>query len=145
MMTGYHGKSALTEAITWRDEAGRVFYETGDLGRLDDDGFLELVGREKDVIISGGVNIHACDLERVLEEHEAVAEVAVIGVPSERWGESPLAVVVLERGASVGAQALLRWANARLGRVQRLVGVRIRSDLSRDPLGKVRKRTLLEP
>ncbi len=145
MMSGYHGKPWLTEEITWRDESGRAFYETGDLGRIDPDGCLELSGRRQDVIISGGFNIHPCDLEDVLAAHEAVAEVAVIAVPSERWGETPLALVVLVPGAREGEGDLLDWANARLGKVQRLSAVRLRSELPRDALGKLRRRALREP
>jgi acyl-CoA synthetase (AMP-forming)/AMP-acid ligase II len=138
MMSGYHKRPDLTEAISWHDERGQLYYRTGDLGCLDDDGFLTLKGRAKELIISGGLNIYPVDLERVMLEHPAVAEAAVIGVPSERWGESPLAVVVL------GAQELCQWANERLGRAHRLTGVRFRDSLPRNELGKVLKDQLRE-
>lgn len=89
MMTGYFGRNDLTEQLTWRDAAGRAFYRTGDLGRMDEDGFLQVVGRTQDVINSGGQNIYPTDLEQVLTSHEAVADAAVIGVPDPQWGETP--------------------------------------------------------
>ena len=139
MMTGYHGRPDLTEQVSWRDDRGRVFYRTGDLGRLDQQGFLFLSGRLKDVVISGGVNIHAVDLEQVLASHPAVVEAAVIGVPSERWGETPLALVVLGGTPAVTAEELLRWANARLSKVQRLCAVEPLAGLPRNAAGKVLK------
>ena len=90
-MEGYHNRPDATAEATWVDPAGRRWLRTGDIGRLDDDGFLYLVDRKKDMILSGSQNIYPADLEAVLREHPAVAEVAVIGVPSERWGETPLA------------------------------------------------------
>ncbi len=101
MMLGYHRDEALTEALVWREDDGSVFYRTGDLGRLDEDGFLWLSGRTKDIIISGGVNIHVSDIAAVLDGHEAVLESAAIAVSSERWGETPLAVIVLKEEHTV--------------------------------------------
>jgi long-chain acyl-CoA synthetase len=144
MMTGYHGRPADTEALLWRDREGHVFFRSGDLGVFDEDGFLKIVGRTKDVVISGGFNIYASDLESVLLQHPAVAEAAVIGVPSEVWGETPWAVVVLCEGHSACADAdeIRGWANARLDRMQRLAGVEIRSALPRSEIGKILKQEL---
>jgi acyl-CoA synthetase (AMP-forming)/AMP-acid ligase II len=145
MMSGYHERPDLTEAVSWRDDRGRVFFRTGDLGWIDGDGYLHLVGRVKEVIISGGQNIHAADLERVLAEHRAVAEAAVIGIPSRRWGETPLALVVLRQGLRASEEELLAWANSRLSRVQRLAGVELREQLPRNATGKVLKEELKAP
>ena len=95
MMSGYLNRPDDTQAMLWRDATGALYFRSGDFGRFDDDGFLYLLDRKKDVIISGGFNVYATDLESVLSRHPAVSEVAVIGVPSERWGETPIALVVL--------------------------------------------------
>ena len=145
MMRGYENRGDATDAMLWRDGTGAVFYKSGDIGRLDSDGYLYLLDRKKDMIISGGQNVFAVDIENVLSAHPAVAEVAVVGVPSERWGETPLALVVLERGADVGADALRDWANQRLSKHERISLLEIRSQLPRSPLGKLLKRELRDP
>ena len=100
------------------------------------------MGRKKDVVISGGFNVYASDLESVLLEHPAVHEAAVIGTPSEAWGETPWAVVVLHDGRSADADEIRGFANARLDRMQRLAGVEIRSALPRSDIGKILKQEL---
>jgi long-chain acyl-CoA synthetase len=142
MMLGYHGRPAETAAIEWRDPAGKRFIRTGDLGRFDTDGFLTIVGRKKDVIISGGFNVYPVDLEAALTAHAAVAEAAVVGVPSTRWGETPVGFVVLQPGATADPEALRAFANARLGSTQRLADVALVAALPRSPIGKVLKREL---
>jgi long-chain acyl-CoA synthetase len=142
MMTGYYGRPEDTEALRWRDREGKVFFRSGDLGAFDQDGFLRIVGRKKDVVISGGFNIYASDLEFVLLQHPAVREAAVIGIPSEVWGETPWAVAVLHDGRSADADEIRAWANARLDRMQRLAGVEIRPALPRSEIGKVLKQEL---
>lgn len=142
MMLGYHNRPAETAAIEWRDATGKRFIRTGDLGRFDADGFLTIVGRKKDVIISGGFNIYPVDLEAALAAHAAVAEAAVVGVPSARWGETPVAFVVLAAGHSVDAETLRAFANARLGSTQRIADVAVVPALPRSPIGKVLKREL---
>jgi long-chain acyl-CoA synthetase len=141
-MTGYHGQPEATAAATWHDATGQRFIRTGDLGRFDADGFLTLVGRKKDVIISGGFNVYPVDLEAALSAHAAVAEAAVVGVPSARWGETPVGFVVVAAGHTVDAEALRTFANARLGSTQRLAEVVIIDALPRSPIGKVLKREL---
>ena len=98
MMVGYHRQPGKTREAEWFDPAGKRFIRTGDVGRFDDDGFLTLFDRKKDMIISGGFNIYPSDLEAVLRGHASVADVAVIGVPSEQWGETPVAFVVRRAG-----------------------------------------------
>lgn len=142
MMTGYHNQPQKTAEAEWHDAGGKRFIRTGDVGRFDADGFLTLLDRKKDMIISGGFNIYPSDLEAVLGAHPEVAEVAVVGVPSERWGETPVAFVVLKPGAAPRTADLLAWANARLGKTQRLADLRLAAELPRSAIGKVLKRAL---
>jgi long-chain acyl-CoA synthetase len=142
MMSRYHNQPGKTRAAEWRDEEGKRFIRTGDIGRFDEDGFLILLDRSKDIIISGGFNIYPSDLEAELTRHEEVVEAAVVGVPSERWGETPVGFVALRSGASVDGPALLEWANARLGKTQRLSSLMILDSLPRSAIGKILKREL---
>jgi acyl-CoA synthetase (AMP-forming)/AMP-acid ligase II len=142
MMTGYHKRPDLTAAAEWFDAEGRRFIRTGDVGRFDEDGFLTLHDRRKDMVISGGFNIYPSDLEAVLRPHPAVADVAVVGVPSAEWGETPVAFCVLKPGAAESAEDLRQWANAQVGKTQRLHAVRLVDELPRSAIGKVLKREL---
>lgn len=145
MMTRYHGKPEATAELIWRDERGRTFIRSGDVGRQDEDGFLILVDRKKDMIISGGFNVFPTDLEEVLGQHPDVLDATVIGVPHERWGETPLGLVILKPGATFDAAAMLLWCNERLGKHQRLSAIEARDEFPRNALGKVLKRLLREP
>ena len=142
MMTGYHNQPDKTNEAEWYSPEGERFIRTGDIGRLDDEGFLTLIGRKKDMIISGGLNIYPSDLEAVLREHPAVLEAAVIGAISQRWGETPVGFVTLREEADVAAEKLKEWANARLGKMQRLADVRIIPEMPRNAIGKILKREL---
>ena len=142
MMNGYYNQPRKTAEAEWYDSQGNRFIRTGDVGRFDEDGFLTLMDRKKDMIISGGFNVYPSDLEAVLTQHEAVLEAAVVGVPSERWGETPVAFVTLRSGASVEAETLLAWVNERLGKAQRISALYIEPSLPRSAIGKVLKRTL---
>jgi len=144
MMTGYHRQPEKTREAEWFDATGKRFIRTGDVGRFDADGFLTLFDRKKDMIISGGFNIYPSDLEAVLRGHAAVADVAVVGVPSEQWGETPVAFVVQREGDATPGDALLQWANAQLGKTQRLAGLELIDELPRSAIGKVLKRELRE-
>ncbi|HEY8605997.1 MAG TPA: class I adenylate-forming enzyme family protein [Noviherbaspirillum sp.] len=141
MMAGYHKQPQKTAEAEWYDPSGKRFIRTGDVGRFDADGFLTLFDRKKDMIISGGFNIYPSDLEAVLQQHPDVAEAAVVGVPSQRWGETPVAYVVA-RGKGLDPQALLKWANERLGKTQRLAAIELTDVLPRSAIGKVLKREL---
>ena len=142
MMNGYHGQPAETAAAEWYDATGQRFIRTGDLGSVDADGFFTIVGRRKDVIISGGFNIYPIDLETALVAHAAVVEAAVVGVASARWGETPVGFVVLAPGQAEAPEVLRAFANARLGNTQRLADVVVVSALPRSAIGKVLKREL---
>ena len=142
MMTGYYGQVAKTAEAEWFDPDGKRFIRTGDIGRFDEQGFLVLMDRRKDMIISGGFNIYPSDLEAVLRAHPEIAEAAVVGVPSERWGETPVAFVVRKSGCHSGPEVLRAWANERLGKTQRLSALECVASLPRSAIGKVLKREL---
>jgi acyl-CoA synthetase (AMP-forming)/AMP-acid ligase II len=142
MMHGYFNQPGQTAAAEWHDREGNRFIRTGDVGRFDADGFLTLMDRRKDMIISGGFNIYPSDLEAVLFQHPAVRDAAVVGVTSREWGETPVAFVVLRPDANATADAIKQWTNERLGKTQRLADVQLTAELPRNPIGKVLKREL---
>ncbi len=144
MMTGYHRQPEQTREVEWFDLHGKRFIRTGDVGRFDADGFLTLLDRRKDMIISGGFNIYPSDLEAELRQHPAVEDVAVTGVPSEQWGETPVAFVRLRPGATDEAAQIMAWYNARAGKTQRLAALYFIGELPRSAIGKVLKRELCE-
>jgi acyl-CoA synthetase (AMP-forming)/AMP-acid ligase II len=138
LMPGYYKRPDLT-ADAIRD--GWMF--TGDMGYLDADGFLYLVDRKKDLIISGGVNVYPKDIEEVVVTHPDVVEAAVFGIPSDKWGEAPMGAVVLRAGASTDEAALKLWVNERVGaRYQQLCGVKIMPEFPRNAAGKTLKRLM---
>ena len=145
LMQGYHNRLEETEAAIWHDERGRSFARSGDIGHVDADGYLYIVGRKKDMIISGGFNVYPTDVEAVLLEHPDVLDAAVIGVPDAVWGEQCLGLLVPRAGVVPDTAAIRDWANARLAKPQRLTSVEVRETLPRNALGKVLKRVLREP
>jgi long-chain acyl-CoA synthetase len=142
MMNSYHNQPGKTREAEWYDKTGKRFIRTGDCGRFDADGFLQLMDRKKDMIISGGFNIYPSDLEAVLREHSAVADVAVVGVASDKWGETPVAFVVLKDGSSIDEKTLTEWFNGKVGKTQRLAALKLLDQLPRSAIGKVLKREL---
>ena len=142
MMLGYHNRPAQSREAEWFDAQGRRFIRTGDVGRFDQDGFLILMDRRKDMVISGGFNIYPSDLESELRQHPAVADAAVVGVPSAEWGETPVAFVVRRAGHGDAPDAIKRWLNERVGKTQRLADVKLIDELPRSAIGKVLKREL---
>jgi len=142
-MSGYHRQPQLSAEAEWFDGEGQRFIRTGDIAHFDEDGFLVLTDRRKDMIISGGFNIYPSDLEEVLRRHPQVAEAAVFGIASEQWGETPVACVALHAGVAGGdAESIRAWANAQLGKTQRLQALRVVAELPRSAIGKVLKREL---
>ena len=140
-MPGYYNRPEQT-----RDALRDGWLFTGDLGYIDDDGFLHLVDRKKDMIDSGGVKVYPKDIEEIAAHHPAVLEVAVFGIPHEKWGETPVAAVVLRRKDSVGADELRDWINARVAaRYQRLDRVIVMDEFPRNAAGKTLKRELRAP
>ncbi len=142
IMTGYHNQPKKTSEAEWYSPDGDRFIRTGDVGRFDEDGFLVLGDRKKDMIISGGFNIYPSDLEAELAQHDAVAESAVVGIASRDWGETPAAFVVLKPGAEADPEVLRQWVNARVGKTQRLSYLLVVPTLPRSSIGKVLKREL---
>ena len=140
-MPGYWRRDDANADARWVDEEGTVWLRSGDIGHLDSKGFLYIVDRKKDMILSGGQNIYPQDIEAVLVTHELIQDAAVIGAPSARWGETPLALVV-PRNDRLSMEELLAWANQRLGRQQRLAACIAVAELPRNPNGKILKREL---
>ena len=145
MMTGYFGREQATREAEWHDAEGNRYIRHGDVGRFDADGFLILMDRKKDMIISGGFNVYPTDLEAVLSGHEAVGDCAVVGVPSEAWGETPVGLYVARPGFDYeDAAAIMAWANDRLGKTQRLSQLHRIEEMPRSAIGKILKRELRE-
>ncbi|MEO8450991.1 MAG: class I adenylate-forming enzyme family protein [Gemmatimonadota bacterium] len=142
LMSSYHARRDADAAALWTDELGRRYVRTGDIGRLDADGYLWLSDRKKDMIISGGFNIYPADIERVLQGHPAVLEVAVVGCASARWGETPVAFVSLRLEVTADEETLREWVNSRVARIQRVAAVRILASLPSGTMGKILKREL---
>jgi acyl-CoA synthetase (AMP-forming)/AMP-acid ligase II len=142
MMSGYFGRKEASSAAEWFDSDGNRFIRHGDVGRFDADGFLTLLDRKKDLIISGGFNIYPSDLEAILATHPDVADCTVVGMPSEAWGETPMGFYVARADADDDAAAILGWFNERVGKTQRLSNLKRLDDLPRSAIGKVLKREL---
>ena len=145
MMKGYYKQEDKTRELFWHDRDGRLFFKSGDMGRIDEDGFVVLLDRKKDMIISGGFNVFPSEVEQVLWSHPAVQDCAVIGVPDEKWGEAVKAVVELKPGAAVAAEELIGLAKEKLGGVKAPKSVDFIAALPRSPVGKVLKKDLRAP
>jgi acyl-CoA synthetase (AMP-forming)/AMP-acid ligase II len=140
LMPGYYKQPDLT-AKTVVDG----WLHSGDAGYVDEDGFLYLVDRLKDMIISGGVNVFPKDIEELIIGHEAVAEVAVFGVPDDKWGETPMAAVVLMNGATLTPDELIAWTNEHVSaNFQRISACIVLDDFPRNVAGKTLKREIRE-
>ncbi len=141
LMNGYHNRPDLTaKAIR------NGWLLTGDMGFVDDEGYLHLVDRKKDMIDSGGMKVYPRDVEEVIARHPAVAEVAVFGIPDEKWGETPVAAVILHGGAQIGADELRDWINTHVAaRYQRVARVLLMRDFPRSAAGKTLKREMRAP
>jgi long-chain acyl-CoA synthetase len=141
LMPGYYKQPELTaQAVV------DGWLHTGDLGYVDRDGFLYLVDRKKDLIISGGINVFPKDIEEIIVQHPAVREAAVFGVPSEKWGETPLAAVILHQPGEVTEAELCDWINERVdGKHQRVQATVFMQDFPRSTAGKTLKREMREP
>ena len=140
-MVGYWRRPAETARAI--DEDG--WLHTGDAGTLDNDGYVHILDRIKDMVISGGENVYPAEVESALCEHPAIAEAAVIGVPDARWGEAVHAVIVLRAGAVLTPDALIAWARTRIAGFKAPRGITFADGLPRNASGKLLKRTLREP
>jgi long-chain acyl-CoA synthetase len=121
------------------------WFKTGDAGFIDEEGYLFLTDRVKDMIVSGGENVYPIEVENALIEHPAVEDVAVIGVPDERWGETVKAIVVRKAGSDPNPEDLIAFARERLARYKCPTSVDFIEALPRNPSGKILKRELREP
>lgn len=138
MMAGYYKQPDLTAKAVVDG-----WLHTGDLGYTDEDGFLYLVDRMKDLIISGGVNVYPKDIEEIVVKHPDVFEVAVLGIPHDKWGEVPVAAVILQKAATVSGDDILRWTNKRVdAKFQRLHNVVIMDSFPVSVAGKTLKRKI---
>jgi long-chain acyl-CoA synthetase len=140
-MLGYYNKPDDTAKTVLADG----FLRTGDAGYLDAENFLFLTDRVKDMIVSGGENVYPAEVENALASHPAIAEVAVIGVPHERWGESVKAIVVKRPGIEVTPPEIMSFAKERLAGYKCPTSVDFIDVLPRNPSGKVLKKDLREP
>ena len=137
LMKGYYKDPAATE-MSVRDG----WLHTGDLGRLDEEGFLYIVDRKKDMIITGGENVYPREVEEVLYKHPLIAEAAVIGVPDLRWGEAIKAVVALEAGAAVSEEEIIGFCRKKIGGFKCPKSVEFVNELPKNPAGKILKKEL---
>ena len=120
------------------------WFYTGDLATIDSDGFVYIVDRKKDIIISGGINISSREVEDVLYMHEAVNQAAVIGVPDKKWGETVKAFVVLNRGFDAGEDELINFCRSNLASYKKPTSIDFLPDLPKTSSGKINKRELRE-
>jgi acyl-CoA synthetase (AMP-forming)/AMP-acid ligase II len=142
LFLGYLDDAAETAASFPRSDG---WLWTGDVGFLDEDGFLTLVDRSKDIIVAGAENIYPAEIEVALRQHAAVADCAVFGIPDERWGEVPAAHVVLASGATTTAENLVAFCCERVARHKRPRLVKFVDALPRSAVGKVQKAILRAP
>ena len=140
VMKGYYNNPQATA-----EASAHGWHHTGDIGRIDEDGFVYIVDRKKDMIISGGFNVYPSEVEQVIWTHPAVQDCAVIGVPDEKWGEAVKAVVELKPGAGATAEALIALCKEKLGSVKAPKSVDFWEKLPRSPVGKVLKRDIRKP
>ncbi len=141
-MPFYLNRPDASAEAGWTDPEGRLWMRSGDIGYIDEEGYLYIIDRKKDMILSGGQNIYPQDIEAVLIAHPEVDDVAVIGLPSTRWGETPVALLVLRAGSKTDRAAIVAWCNEHIGKQQRIADVIIIAELPRNPNGKSLKREL---
>lgn len=145
------GEQLFDEYFNDPEETAKAFslpdgwLSTGDVGFVDEDGFLNLVDRSKDMLVSGAENVYPAEIENALYQHDAVSECAVFGVPDERWGEVPAAHVVLAPGASVSEDELIDFCAAKIARFKRPRMIKFVESLPKTPVGKIRKNELRSP
>ena len=141
-MPYYFNRPEATQEVVRRDETGRAWLRSGDIGYLDEEGYLYIVDRKKDMILSGGQNIYPQDIEARLVAHPEVSDAAVIAANSRRWGETPIALVAPKPGPEVNEEEIKEWCNRQLGSRQSLADLILVDSLPRNPNGKILKREL---
>ena len=145
VLKGYWEQPEATADAVRADDDGLEFFHTGDGGTIDAEGYVTISDRKKDVIISGGENVSSIEVEDVLFSHPSVAEVAVIGVPDERWGETVKALVVLAPGAAASEAELIEYSRSKLAHYKCPTSVEFRAELARTATGKLQKFVLRSP
>lgn len=141
LMAGYYNNSEITESTV----VDQNWIKTGDIGYFDEQGFIYLVDRKKDMIISGGVNVYPRDIEEVISRHPHVSECAVFGIPHEKWGETPVAQVIIKNDEAISEAELLEWVNNQVSaRFQKLNQLTIVKEFPRNASGKILKRKMRE-
>jgi fatty-acyl-CoA synthase len=134
VMAGYYRNPEATA-----EASAHGWHHTGDIGFLDEDGYLYIVDRAKDMVITGGFNVYSAEVEQALMAHDAVRDCAVIGLPDEKWGERVTAVIQLQPHAEVDADDLIAFVKERIGSVKAPKQIEIWADLPRSTIGKVLK------
>jgi fatty-acyl-CoA synthase len=137
VMAGYYKNPSVTAEVSRYG-----WHHTGDIGYLDNDNFLYIVDRAKDIIITGGFNVYSVEVEQALLAHEAVLDCAVVGLPDEKWGERVTAVVQLREGYSVSSAELSAFVKSLIGSVKAPKQVETWADLPRSKVGKVLKKEI---
>jgi acyl-CoA synthetase (AMP-forming)/AMP-acid ligase II len=145
LMKGYYKDTARTEEIIWRGPRGRTYIRSGDIGRIDEDGYVYISGRVKDMIKSGGINVFASDIEEIFMRHPDVMEATAIGIPDDKWGETPLLLAIMRPGVRTTPEELASWGNEKLGKWLRVSRVEFRTEFPRATHDKVLKRALRDP
>jgi len=140
-MVGYYKNPEATAQVLDADG----WYYSGDVGRMDEEGYVYIQDRLKDMIVTGGENVYSAEVESALYEHPAVKEAAVIGVPSDRWGEEVKAIVVLEPGQALSADELIMFARSHIAGYKVPKSVEFIAELPRNGTGKLMKHVLREP
>jgi acyl-CoA synthetase (AMP-forming)/AMP-acid ligase II len=140
VMKGYYNNPEATEQASTFG-----WHHTGDVGLKDADGFVYIVDRKRDMIISGGFNLYPSEIEQVIWSHPSVQDCAVIGVPDEKWGEAVKAVVELKTGESVSPDEIMAFCRERLGGMKTPKTVEVWAQLPRSAVGKVLKKDIREP
>ncbi len=139
----YWNNPGGTAEVTWKHE-GYNWYRSGDVGYKDEDGFLYITDRKKDMIKSGSENVYSVEVENVIHEHQKVAEAAVVGKPDEKWGELVTAIVVPKPGEQLQEEEIIEFCKGKLAGYKRPRLVKFMSALPRNPTGKIKKNELRE-
>lgn len=139
-MHGYYKDQEATDAVFVDG-----WFHTGDMAVVDSEGYITIVDRKKDIIISGGENISSVEVEKVIQNHPAVFETVVIGVPHEKWGEVPKALVVLKPGATATEEEIIAYVREHLAHYKAPKSVEFRKEFPKGGTGKILKRELRQP
>jgi acyl-CoA synthetase (AMP-forming)/AMP-acid ligase II len=133
-MAGYYRNPEATAAAS-----AHGWHHTGDIGFLDEEGYLHIVDRAKDMVITGGFNVYSAEVEQALMAHDSIRDCAVVGLPDDKWGERVTAVVQLQLGAELDVDELIAFVKERIGSVKAPKQVEVWPELPRSTIGKILK------